>query len=247
MAFTRPCSRLRPRPPWETCSGFSTIICRTPGWHFCCSLPIFWPPSGIWCGAPSAPTPWRWPAAEVGVVFCTVVLVTGPLVGASGVGHLVDVGCAAHQHARALADLRQLPGAAALRHGRADTGAGGGAGDLRICRRADRLSLDPLFPHAASAAGDRRRRRLGARPAHVDRRALEPGRLSRRSRCCWCGCDTVWRWRRRLWKKLMSTARSRRRRSSRNREPPPRAIRPSLTRRSTYPSEPQMGAPGNPS
>ena len=66
-------------------------------------------------------------SAEVGVVFCTVVLVTGPLVGASGVGHLVDLGCAAHQHARALADLRQLPGVAALRHGCADAGAGGGA------------------------------------------------------------------------------------------------------------------------
>ena len=42
----------------------------------------------------------------------------GTHLGASGLGHLVDLGCAAHQHARALAHLRQLSGAAPLRHRR---------------------------------------------------------------------------------------------------------------------------------
>ena len=116
------------------------------------------------------------------------------LVGASGVGHLVDLGCAPHQHARALAHLRQLPGPAALRHRRADAGAGGGAGYLRIRRRSHRLSVDPLLPHAASAAGDRRRRRLRDSIRACGSPCSGTWRAFSRSRSCWSGCDTAWRW-----------------------------------------------------
>ena len=47
--------------------------------------------------------------------------------GASGLGHLVDVGRAPDHDAGAVADLRQLPGSAALRRRRTNTGTGGGA------------------------------------------------------------------------------------------------------------------------
>ena len=107
-------------------------------------------------------------SAEVGVVFCTVVLVTGPLwarpvwgiwwtwdarLTSTLVLWLIYVSYLVLRRFATGAQTQVL--AAAL-------------GYLRICRCADRVSVDPLFPHAASAAGDCRRRRLGARPAHVE-------------------------------------------------------------------------------
>ncbi len=55
-------------------------------------------------------------------------------VGASGVGHLVDLGCAPDDDAGAVAHLCQLPGAAALCRRRTNAGAGRGVRHLRLCR-----------------------------------------------------------------------------------------------------------------
>ncbi len=98
-------------------------------------------------------------AAEMGVVFCTAVLI-GTAVGATGVGHLVDVGRAADQHAGDVADLLLLPAGAALCRGAADADAGGGGGDLRVCGCPDRLLLDTMVAHTTSFAGDCNRERL---------------------------------------------------------------------------------------
>ena len=105
-------------------------------------------------------------SAEVGVVFCTIVLVTGPDLGAAGVGDLVGAGrYSADLDAGAVVDLCELPGAAALFEQRADADAGRGAGGVRRAGCAAGLFLDLVFPNAASAAGDRRRRIDGS--AHV--------------------------------------------------------------------------------
>src|SRR5579859_876553 len=82
----------------------------------------------------------------------------GTDLGAAGVGNLVgarryppdlDVGV--------VADLCQLSCAAALLEQRADTDAGGGACCIWRAGCTAGLFLDLVFPHAASAAGDRRR------------------------------------------------------------------------------------------
>src|SRR5882762_1843603 len=91
--------------------------------------------------------------AEVGVVFWSVVIITGPLWAAS-VGYLVDLGRAPDVNFGARPDLRELSDSAALRHGRPDADPGCGAGCVRLRGRSFRLSLDLVFPHPASAAGD---------------------------------------------------------------------------------------------
>ena len=96
---------------------------------------------------------WALAGAEVGVVFCTVVLTTGPALGPPRLGHLVDVGCAPDHHAGALAHLRQLSAAAPLRRRSADADAGRRARHLWRARRAHRLHVQPLVAHAASRAG----------------------------------------------------------------------------------------------
>ncbi len=53
-------------------------------------------------------------SAEVGVVFCTVVLVDRSVVGAAGVGNLVDLGHAPNLDLAIVADLRELSHAAAI-------------------------------------------------------------------------------------------------------------------------------------
>ena len=58
---------------------------------------------------------WDWLGvlrAEVGVAFVTVVLVTGPIWAQAGLGHLVDLGCAAHLLLFALGAVRLLSAAA---------------------------------------------------------------------------------------------------------------------------------------
>ena len=107
-------------------------------------------------------------AAEVGVVFCTIVLVNGPDLGAAGMGHLVGAGgYQANLHSRFVADLRELSRAAALFEQRPDADFGCGAGHLRGSRRAPGVSLHMVLSHPAPPAGNRGRRIYGsANAAH---------------------------------------------------------------------------------
>src|SRR5262249_47638604 len=74
--------------------------------------------------------------------------------GQARLGNLVDVGSAAHEHFCSLADLRELSHAAETVRERPGSDTRSGAGDLRFCRRADRLYVDSLVAYATSAAGD---------------------------------------------------------------------------------------------
>ena len=106
-------------------------------------------------------------SAEVGVVFCTIVLVTGPIWARPvwGIWWTWDVRLTttlvlwliyvSYLVLRRFSDSAQTPVA------------GRGAGHLRGARCAAGLFLDLVFSHAASAAGDRWRRI--ARSAHVAR------------------------------------------------------------------------------
>ena len=96
--------------------------------------------------------------AEVGVVFCTRGAGDRAAVGASGVGNLVDLGCAPDFNPGALADLHQLPDAAPLFDQRPDAGAGRCSGNFRRARCPAGLLLHLDIPHPASSARDRRRR-----------------------------------------------------------------------------------------
>ena len=98
---------------------------------------------------------WALAGAEVGVVFCTVVLTTGPDLGSPRLGHLVDLGRTADDDAGAVADLCELPAAAAVCGRAADADAGGGAGYFWRPGRADCLHVEPLVAHAASGSGVR--------------------------------------------------------------------------------------------
>ena len=82
----------------------------------------------------------------------------GADLGASGVGNMVDLGYAPHPHACAVADLRELSGAATVFQQRPDALVGGGFSRLWRARRSPGLFFHLVFPHAASAAGDWRRR-----------------------------------------------------------------------------------------
>ena len=70
----------------------------------------------------------------------------------------MDLGSAPDLDVGAVADLRQLSDAAPIFHQRADSRVRGGVGDVRRAGRAAGLFFHLVFPHAASAAGDRRRR-----------------------------------------------------------------------------------------
>ena len=96
--------------------------------------------------------------AEVGVVFCTVVLVTGPIWARPVWGIWWTWDLRLTLDAGAVADLCELSGSAAIFRQFADSEAGGGAGDFRCAGRAAGLLFDLVFSHAASAAGDWRRR-----------------------------------------------------------------------------------------
>ncbi len=121
---------------------------------------------------------WALSGAEVGVIFCTVVLTTGPALGPPRVGHLVDMGCAPHHHPRSLAHLRQLSAAAPLRRRPADADTRGRTRNLRRPRRPHRLHVQPLVAHPAPRTRLRRRCRLRhQRPHHGRRLWLECSRL----------------------------------------------------------------------
>src|SRR5664279_6514663 len=89
-------------------------------------------------------------------------------------GHLVDLGCAPHDHAGAVAHLRKLSGAATFFGRRTDASAGGGAGHLRIRGRAHCLHVDTLVPYPASFARHGGWRELGSRSSDAARLLLEP-------------------------------------------------------------------------
>ena len=73
-------------------------------------------------------------SAEVGVAFSAVMLTTGPDLGQADLGHLVDLGRAAHAHAVPLLPLHRLSGAPGrgARSGRAGAVQRGG-GHPRAC------------------------------------------------------------------------------------------------------------------
>src|SRR5207237_10430729 len=77
-----------------------------------------------------------------------------PTVGAPGVVDLLDVGCAPHLNPCAVADLFELPHAAAIFDERADACACGGVGDFRRTRCATGLFLNLDFSDSASSASD---------------------------------------------------------------------------------------------
>ena len=91
------------------------------------------------------------------------------ILGAAGLGHLVDVGCAPDDDIDPLAHLCELSGAAAVRLRWPDAGIGRGIRHLWFRRRAHRLLFDSLVPNAASGACDRRRPGLGTRSANPAR------------------------------------------------------------------------------
>ncbi len=147
----------RPRKkPWATCSGFFMSTCPRPRSaftlffvNFLASIFYLWKRSAK-ADALAATT------AEVGVVFCTVVLITGPHLGALCVGSLVvAMGHAPEHHAHAVAAVRELSHDAPLFDGWLDFSVGGSAGDLCFPRCADCLHGQPLVPHAPSVAHDR--------------------------------------------------------------------------------------------
>ena len=77
----------------------------------------------------------------------------GADLGAPGMGHLVDVGCPADEHAGAVADLCGISDAAPIFRRRTRAGAGGGAGrssDSSMCRSC-------ISPSASSARNTRNR------------------------------------------------------------------------------------------
>ena len=116
-------------------------------------------------------------SAEVGVIFCLIGLVTGIAVGTRGVGHLVDVGRAPHQHAAAVAALCQLPDAAKL-------SATGRRKPWRRCSRSLRPSTCPSSTCRSSGGGRSiRRRSLAAR--RTRHRSLHDARV--RTGTCWAG------------------------------------------------------------
>ena len=53
--------------------------------------------------------------AEIGIIFASLILVTGSIWGTAGLGCLVDVGRQADDHARALVHIRWLPDGAGVR------------------------------------------------------------------------------------------------------------------------------------
>ena len=99
-------------------------------------------------------------SAEVGVAFSAVMLTTGPDLGQADLGHLVDLGRAAHAHAVPLFPLRRLPGAPrrGARSGRAGPVQRGGghpghaAGALHS---PERLSVPDAPPAARRAQAER--------------------------------------------------------------------------------------------
>ncbi len=146
--------------PWATCSASSTIHVPS-GWvaglcfaiNFLASIVYLWKRSAASDALAAA-------SAEVGVVFGAVPAHHRTAVGETGVGHLVDVGCAPDHDADPVAHLRQLPGSATLCFGRPDASPGGSLRYLRLRRCSHCLFLDSLVPDAASRAGHGRRLRI---------------------------------------------------------------------------------------
>ena len=92
-------------------------------------------------------------AAEVGVVCCSIGLITGPLVGPAGMGHLVDVGCAPDHHVHPVAAVYLISAAARVAGRSAEARfAFGGFRHFRVSGRAAGVCFQPALADAASAA-----------------------------------------------------------------------------------------------
>ena len=87
-------------------------------------------------------------AAELTVLFGAIVLMTGPALGAEGLGRLVAVGCAPHLVAAALDDVRGVSAGAEIRRARVRE-AGGRRSAVRHGQRAVRLRLCERLAHGA--------------------------------------------------------------------------------------------------
>ena len=107
-------------------------------------------------------------SAEVTVLFVSIGLIDGDAVGKRGVGHLVDVGCAADDVLPAVAAVCELSAAAAVYDDGADEHG------WRRCSRSLRqwmcrsVYVDPVVEDAASGAG------VWRWSGHRDRRAFYP-------------------------------------------------------------------------
>ena len=159
----------RPTMPCRAKSfASSTTTCRRRRWRSRFSRSAWWDRSATW---PSGAAhheraqifdAWALAGAEVGVVFCTVVLITGPIWGrrAWGIWWTWDA-----RLTTTLVLWLIYVSYLLLRRfaaGSADADAGRRAGHLRRARRAHRLHVEPLVAHAASRAGLRRQRRARA-------------------------------------------------------------------------------------
>ena len=122
---------------------------------------------------------WALAGAEVGVVFCTVVLTTGPLWGrrAWGIWWTWDARLTTTL-VLWLIYVSYLLSAPLCRRP-SSPNAGRRAGNLRCARRAHRIHVKPLVAHAASGSGLRRRARLGHGPIHDASLRLEHTGLGR--------------------------------------------------------------------
>src|SRR5215469_6148833 len=95
--------------------------------------------------------------------------------GATGLGHLVDLGPAPYFDPGAVADLCELFDPATVFHQQSDSAAGGRSRHLWRIGCPPGLFLHLVFPHPASLAGDRRRGI--ARSPHGPRAASQLGRI----------------------------------------------------------------------
>ena len=108
-------------------------------------------------------------AAEVGVLFTTLVLITGPIWAKPVWGIWWTWDARLTLDAGAVADLHGLLDAAPLRRiARPARGSGRGGGCHRIHRRSAGVLRDSMVAHPAPATRDRRRRRVRPGSAHGD-------------------------------------------------------------------------------
>ena len=112
-------------------------------------------------------------SAEVGVVFCTIVLITGPIWARPvwGIWWTWDA-----RLTTTLVLWLIYVSYLVLRRfaaGGQTASAGCGAGNFRFCRCADRVHDHSLVPYAASVAGDGWRRELGSGARNVARLPVE--------------------------------------------------------------------------
>ncbi len=110
---------------------------------------------------------WAGASAEIGVIFTTITLMTGPIVGETHLGSLLDLGAAPHHHSRSVVHLRGLPAAALhRRRGPAPRASLRGLRHRGMDRRSYRVPLNLVMAHHASPPADQPRLRHGLAHGH---------------------------------------------------------------------------------